>query len=282
LLAGGLLAILVAFGVWFAPQLNRILNPPPIASPTPTPIIPTATPTPTTPPPTLTPTSTPTVTPTATATPISVRVPKLTELQLADAKKLAEQEGFVLQEIERRESPEWPVGVVFQQDPPPNTLLKKTSVIQVRVSSGPPPFKLPPLTNTDPETARLTLESTGLKVELAYEGSLNLPKGVVTRTEPPADSSVRPGDTIKVFISMGETARVPDLKGMRQTPEEPVAENALNAAGLTLGAVTEVGREEVGDAIDSVPPGNVFSQEPAPGTELEKGAAVNIRVRRQE
>jgi serine/threonine-protein kinase len=278
LLAGGLLAILVALGVWLLPQIRGFLETPPVASPTPTPVIPTATPTPTKPPPTLTPTSTPTVTPTATATPISVRVPKLTELQLADAKRLAEQEGFVLQEIERRESPEWPVGVVFQQDPPPNTLLKKTSVIQVRVSSGPPPFKLPPLTNTDPETARLTLESTGLKVELAYEGSLNLPKGVVTRTEPPADSSVRPGDTIKVFVSLGETSRVPDLKGMTQE----LAQTTLLANNLTLGAVTEVGRAEVGDAIDAVPFGTVFSQDPAPGTEVEKGGPVNIRLRRQE
>jgi eukaryotic-like serine/threonine-protein kinase len=211
-----------------------------------------------------------------------VRVPKLTELQIADAKKLAEQEGFVLAELPREERPEWAEGVVYQQDPLPGTVRRKTSVIQVRVSSGPPKFKLPQLTNTDPNDARAVLESAGLKVELAYEGSLNLPRGVVTRSEPPGDASVRPGDTIKLFISLGETARVPDLKGMRQTPEEPVAENALKAVGLTLGAVTEVGREEVGDAIDEVPPGNVFSQDPAPGTEKEKGSSVNVRVRRRE
>jgi serine/threonine-protein kinase len=209
-------------------------------------------------------------------------VPKLEGLMVGDAKVLAQQSGFVLEEIERRENPDWPAGVVIQQDPRPDVVYQQTKVIRVRVSAGPPPFKLPQLTNTDPEAARATLESTGLKVVIAYEGSQNIPKGVVTRSEPPGDSSVCPGDTIRLFVSMGETVRVPDLRGMRQTPEEPLAQQALQAAGLTLGAITEVGRADVGDDIDRVPPGNVYSQDPAPDTEVERGSLVNIRLRRQE
>jgi serine/threonine-protein kinase len=216
----GLLAGIVVAGVQFGPQLQRMFAPDIVPSPTPTPIIPTATPTPTQPPPTDTPTHTPTITPTPTSTPISVRVPKLEGLMVGDAKVLAQQSGFVLEEIERRENPDWPAGVVIQQDPRPDVVYQQTKVIRVRVSAGPPPFKLPQLTNTDPEAARATLESTGLKVVIAYEGSQNIPKGVVTRSEPPGDSSVRPGDTIRLFVSMGETVRVPDLRGMRQTPRQ--------------------------------------------------------------
>jgi serine/threonine-protein kinase len=207
---------------------------------------------------------------------VTVRVPKLTGLKIGDAKKLAEQTGYVLQEESRMQTPDWPEGVVFQQDPQPDALLKKTSVVRVRVSNGPPPFKLPQLTNTDPETARSTLETAGLKVELVREGSLNIPKGVVTRSEPPGDASVRPGDTIKVFVSMGPTVSAPDLKGMTTD----LAQQTLAANGLTAGAITEVHRADVGDDIDSVPPGTVYSQDPPKGAPVEKGGAVNIRIAR--
>jgi serine/threonine-protein kinase len=208
-----------------------------------------------------------------------VKVPKLTGLKVNDANKLAAQTGYVLQVIERKSTPDWPEGVVFMQDPAPDTLLKKTSVIQVRVSNGPPPFKLPQLTNTDPVSATATLETVGLKVQIVREGSANIPKGVVTRTEPPGDASVRPGDTIKVFVSIGPTVPAPNLKGIENVT---LAQQRLEAVGLTLGTVTEVGRAEVGDDIGSVPFGAVYSQDPPAGTQVEKGGAVNIRIRRQE
>jgi serine/threonine-protein kinase len=206
-------------------------------------------------------------------------VPKLVGLKVNDATKLAVETGYVLQIIQRMDTPDWPEGVVFQQNPAPDTLLKKTSVIQVRVSNGPPPFKLPQLTNTDPLSATATLESAGLKVRIEHEGSATIPKGVVTRSEPPGDASVRSGDTIKVFISMGPTVPAPNLKGIENVT---LAQQRLEAVGLTLGTVTEVGRAEVGDDIGSVPFGAVYSQDPPPGTQVEKGGAVNIRIRRQE
>lgn len=274
-----LLAGLVGLGVWFAPQIGNLLSVAPVPSPTNTPVLPTSTATPIPPSPTSTATSTSTITPTPTNTPVTVKVPKLVGLQIADAKKLAEQAGFVLLEDgTRQDTPEWAAGVVYQQDPPADSPLKKTSVVRVRVSSGPPPFRLPQLTNTDPDTAKATLETAGLKVIYAYEGSLNIPKGVVTRSEPPGDASVRPGDTIKIFISLGETSTVPDLTGMTLD----LVQQTLAASGLALGAVTEVGRAEVGNDIDKVPPGTVYSQDPAKGTQVEKNALINVRLRRNE
>ena len=41
-------------------------------------------------------------------------------------------------------------------------------------------------------------------------------------------------------------------------------------------------RAEVGDDINSVPEGAVYSQDPPKGTPLPKGGSVNIRVRRKE
>ncbi len=272
----GLLAALLALAVWFGPSISSFLSPSGIVpSPTPTPIIPTSTPTRTS---TSTPTSTSTITPTSTSTPISVKVPNLVGLKSGDARALATQTGFVIQEADREETVQWPEDTVFQQDPQPDIILKKTSLIRVRVSAGPPPIKLPPLTNTDPDMARTTLEGAGLKVDFAYEGSLNIPRGVVTRSDPPADASVKSGSTVKVYVSMGETSNAPDLTGMTLD----LAQQVLAGQGLAMGAVTQVGRAEVGNDIDKVPVGAVYSQDPAKGTVLPKGSTVNIRVRRNE
>ncbi len=269
----GVVAVLVVAGMLAAPQISNFLANPPVPSPTFTPIIPTATPSPTPVPPTFTPTSTPTSTPTATPTPVSVPVPNLVGFSLKDAKTLATQKGFALFELETIESTQYSEGIVAQQDPPPNSVLKKTSQISVRVSKGPPTFKLPQLANTDPAAARTTLEGTGLKVVVAYEGSTTVPKGVVIRSDPAGDASVRPGDTIKLVVSLGEVVVVPDLRGIENAD---LARSRLEQVGLTLGTITEVD-----DLTGSVPPGAVLTQDPAKGTTVEKGSAVNVQLSRK-
>ena len=274
LLLAAALGLLIAGGILLAPQIQRLLSDSVVPSPTPTPVIPTATPSPTPVPPTNTPTFTPTQTPTATPTPPSVPVPQLVGLKIQDALVLAKQRGFVVLEIGRIDSPEWGAGIVAQQDPKENTILKQTSTISVRVSNGPPPFKLPQLTNTDPEAAKAALESTGLKVVFAYEGSVSIPKGVVIRSDPAADASVRPGDTVTLVVSRGEVVEVPDLRG---TENLDIVQDRLDALGLTLGNVTEVD-----DPTGSVPPGAVFGQDPPPGTVADRGTPINLQLRRRE
>jgi serine/threonine-protein kinase len=245
-----------------------------VPSPTVTPIIPTATPTNTPVPPTSTPTATATSTPTATPTPKSVKVPKLVGLSIQDANTLAKQNGFVLVELERIDSPEWGQGIVAQQDPAPDKIYQQTKTISVRVSNGPPPFALPNLANTNPNDAKAALETAGLKVALAYEGSTTVPEGVVIRTVPVADASVRPGDDVTIYVSLGVTATVPNLKGVQ---DADLARQLIEAAGLTLGSVVEVD-----DPTESVPPGAVLSQNPGPGTIAKKGSLVDITLRRRQ
>jgi serine/threonine-protein kinase len=195
-------------------------------------------------------------------------------LNIQNAITLAKQNGFLVLELDRIDSVEWPEGVVAQQDPPENAILKQTSQIAVRVSRGPPAFSLPNLTNTDPNEARGVLESTGLRVVIAYEGSQTVPKGIVARTNPPADSSVKSGQQVTIYISLGRSQIVPDLRG---TENLELAQQRLDALGLTVGSVTE---ED--DPNESVPPGAVLRTEPAAGTEIEENGVVNIVLRRRQ
>ena len=270
----GILAVLIGGVIVVGPNLPGFFQERVIPSPTATPTVPTSTPTNTPVPPTNTPTSTPTLTPTATSTPMSVPVPKLVGLRVQDAIVIARQSGFQLFELERIDSVEWPEGVVAQQDPPENSILKQTSQVAVRVSRGPPAFKLPNLTNTDPNEARGVLESTGLRVTIAREGSDTVPKGIVTRTDPPADTSVKSGQQVTIFVSMGRSQRVPDLRG---TENLELAQQRLEALGLSVGSVTE---ED--DPNESVPPGAVLRTDPAAGTEIEENGVVNIVLRRRQ
>ena len=270
----GILAVLVGGVIFFGPRIPGFFQDRVVPSPTATPTVPTATATNTAVPPTNTPTSTPTLTPTATSTPLSVPVPRLVGLNIQNAITLAKQNGFLVLELDRIDSVEWPEGVVAQQDPPENAILKQTSQIAVRVSRGPPAFSLPNLTNTDPNEARGVLESTGLRVVIAYEGSQTVPKGIVARTNPPADSSVKSGQQVTIYISLGRSQIVPDLRG---TENLELAQQRLDALGLTVGSVTE---ED--DPNESVPPGAVLRTEPAAGTEIEENGVVNIVLRRRQ
>lgn len=270
----GVLVLLVGGVIYFGPGLRNLLSQDTvIPSPTATPIIPTSTSTNTPVPPTHTPTATATFTATPTNTPISVPVPQFVGLRIQDAQILAKQTGFVLVELDRIDSPEWPEGVVAQQDPAPNTVFKQTSRVAVRVSRGPPSFKLPNLTNTDPNDARGVLESAGLKVLISYEGSASLPKGAVTRTFPAADASVKSGSTVQIFVSLGKTQKVPNLRGIENID---LAQQQLESAGLVLGTVTE---ED--DPTDSVPPGAVLRTDPKANVEVEENGVINVVIRRK-
>ncbi|MEP6776285.1 MAG: protein kinase, partial [Chloroflexota bacterium] len=151
------LALVSVLGFTFFPQIWNLVTPSEVVipSPTPTPTVPTSTPTSTF---TSTPTATSTSTPTATSTPVSVAVPKLIGLSLNDATVLAKQKGFVLLNVGDVESIEFAKGLVAQQDPPPDAILQQTKQIAVRISTGPPSFVLPDLSNTDPTAAKTLLE----------------------------------------------------------------------------------------------------------------------------
>ena len=101
-----------------------------------------------------------------------------------------------------------------------------------------------------------------------------MPEGVVIRTVPVPDASVRPGDDVTIYVSLGETGTVPNLFGVQDVD---LAKQLIEAAGLTLGSVVEVD-----DQSGSVPPGAVLSQNPAAGTVMKKGSLVDITIRRKQ
>ena len=117
--------------------------------------------------------------------------------------------------------------------------------------------------------AEQTLEKAGLRVDVNEEPSPDVPRGQVIRTNPGAGSRLQPGTAVELIVSSGrEITDVPDLSGM--TLDE--ARRTLEKAGLALkGQVEE-------EESDSVPAGQIISQNPAAGSQISKGTEIAVTV----
>jgi serine/threonine-protein kinase len=96
----------------------------------------------------------------------------------------------------------------------------------------------------------------------------NQPAGTVLRTNPKAGTAVWPGSAIDLIIAKrGSQVKVPNVVGMDRTS----AARALRDEGLTVGSVSEV-------VVPNQPAGRVLRTDPAAGTAVPAGSAVNLVV----
>jgi serine/threonine-protein kinase len=111
-------------------------------------------------------------------------------------------------------------------------------------------------------------ESLGLKLEVVEVSSTDQPVGIIVSQEPPKDTFVDPGSTIRVMVAAGvEQVPMPDLRN--KTEAQAVQE--IVTAGLVPGIKTE--------AFDPVVPiGLVVTQSPAPGVVVAKNSPVDYTI----
>ena len=124
------------------------------------------------------------------------------------------------------------------------------------------------VTNQSFDAGKATLEAQKLLVAKSYETSDTVPADSIIRTDPVAGTKVPPNTTITVYVSTGKnTVQMPDLTGM----DETAATAAIQAAGLTLGQITQVN-----SAIVKL--GLVVSSDPVANTQVAAGSVVNLSV----
>jgi eukaryotic-like serine/threonine-protein kinase len=204
----------------------------------------------------------------------------------AEAIRLLNNDGFTNIGTQRKQNGNVQPGIVYDQQPDPDTLITKDTQITIFVATAPPqPTETPTPTPTETAPAKtpvpnligLTgddaeerLEDLGLKAEIR-EVNDNFEKDKVFRTEPGANTQVDPGTAVIVFVSKGpgeqnEQVEVPDVEG------DPVqiARLKIRAAGLD----PDVKEEDNPQA----QPGFVFKQDPAAGQRVDRGSKVTILV----
>ena len=96
-------------------------------------------------------------------------------------------------------------------------------------------------------------------------GNDNIAPGNALRTEPEAGTEVEPGSDVILLVSAGPApVAVPELTGLSRAD----ARDALAAAGLVEGDTSRVEDASTRDT--------VLDQDPAPGTEVAPGSAVDL------
>lgn len=178
--------------------------------------------------------------------------------------------GFSVGAVERRPHAVLPPGAVIWQDPPPDVVAPEATDVALTLSSGPARVPVPDVAGYDAEHARLLLEGAGLRVGSLESTQAPTPRNVAVNTRPPAGTTLPPGTSVVLVVSVGAaTIRVPTLTGL--TLDE--ARLALETAGLTLGTA-------FAETTTAAAPGEIFFQEPSAGTLSAPGTVVNVRIAR--
>jgi beta-lactam-binding protein with PASTA domain/predicted Ser/Thr protein kinase len=208
----------------------------------------------------------------------STEVPNVTGNQLNVAIALLQQDGFSVGEVKRVER-DAPVNEVFEQDPlasPPAdeasldcaflTFFCSKPDVTLTVSAGPGTAKVPSTAGLTREEASKRLEAVGFGVDVETVTSDSVEEGLVIHSEPSGGNTATKGSEVTIFVSRGpKLARVPVLVGSQRR----LAVQQIRGRGL----LPSVSEEE-----SSAPAGEVISQSPSAGTEVEAGSTVSIVV----
>lgn len=197
--------------------------------------------------------------------------------------ELAQQQQLIIVVKERLYSDEFAENIVMMQNIEAGSEIMTGSTIELTISLGKQIIKVPDLEYRTLEYARTQLDRLGLKNEVRYENSDVVQANLVISYTPGRDSEVSLGDTVFLVVSLGpaetiqpstttpETTRVmvevPNVSGMNESQ----ARAALTGQGFVVGNITSVNH-------DTIPEGQVISQNPAAKTSLEKGLAVHLTI----
>jgi serine/threonine-protein kinase len=157
-------------------------------------------------------------------------------------------------------------GLVVSTDPRAGTELKRGGKVDLVVSKGRQPIKVPDFTKKPADEAVKALGDLGLKVDATeQQNSDDVPKGSVISQTPPGGTTLFKGDEVTLVVSKGPVmVKVPDVTG-KQAGE---ARKILEGAGFVV-------QEE--RALGGIF-GTVHHTDPKAGTEAPKGSTVTMVI----
>ncbi|MFN8145857.1 MAG: Stk1 family PASTA domain-containing Ser/Thr kinase [Candidatus Nanopelagicales bacterium] len=159
-----------------------------------------------------------------------------------------------------------PVGDVVTTDPKPTSSLKRDQPVDLVISKGPAPVKIPTVVGTPAATATATLTKLGLKVTTTEDYSKTVAKGSVISSNPKAGSAVPKGTPVALVVSKGPPlVVVPDVY---RVPEAE-ARATLRKAGFNVTVTYPIG---------FTPFGRVVAQSVAAGKKAPFGSTIEIQV----
>jgi beta-lactam-binding protein with PASTA domain len=194
-----------------------------------------------------------------------VTVPNEVSKQETAATVDLDRRGFDVN-VKRSESAEG-VGTVIGQSPESGTKVDKGSTVTLTVSKGPGTTSVPPVEGLSLQRASKALTSAGLFADSSSEASDTVPKGQVISSDPAEGDFVQKGSHVRLKVSSGpEQVKVPSVVG----------EDKATAHSNLLQADLKYTDDE--QFSDTVPEGQVISQTPSSGTEVDKNSEVTLTI----
>ncbi len=174
--------------------------------------------------------------------------------------------GFTVKRV-NEDAPYQAPDVILDQHPVEGRKIPEGTLIALTVSS--PTITMPDVTGQTKEAATSTLAKVNLVAKFV-EGDSDQPPGTVLGSFPGAGAQVeKPASgqaTVSVLVARPPAVPVPDVSGQEPYP----AAIALSAGDFQVTVVQTPS--------DTVPAGTVIGTDPAAGTPLPRGSAVNLLV----
>jgi len=198
-----------------------------------------------------------------------ITVPNVVGMTQADAQAAIGTAQLVVGTVTEEYSDTVPGGNVISQDPAAGTSVPIGSAVNLVVSLGQQMVTVPNVVGMEQSAAESAITAASLTVgNITEQYSDTVPAGHVISQDPIAGTSVPINSSVNLVVSLGQQmVEVPNVVGMTQAD----AQAAIGTAQLVVGTVTE-------EYSDTVPGGNVISQDPAAGTSVPIGSAVNLVV----
>jgi len=201
----------------------------------------------------------------------SVQVPSLVGKTEEEVKTILEGTKFSYEITSEEYNSEYEAGKVISQNPEyrNNFTIKENSKLSLVISKGTEMTTVPKVAGMEYEAAVTDLNNAKLKPEKIEEISEKVQEGYVIKQEPSENTEAKAGDTVKVYVSIGNgKEQVPVTNVVGKT--EADAKKELEAAKLKVEIVYEEDTTKTN--------GVVLKQNKEVGEVVEEGTTIILTV----
>ncbi len=129
-------------------------------------------------------------------------VPKLAGRPVEEVEGVLESSNLGVGDVTEVWHERVPEGLVVGSTPPAGAELRRDATVDIAVSKGPKPVRIPDLTDKDAERAQARLEALGFRVSLTEENSDDVDEGRVISQTPSSGKGFE-DDEIALVVSLG-------------------------------------------------------------------------------
>jgi serine/threonine-protein kinase len=198
------------------------------------------------------------------------QVPRVAGMRRSAAIKALEDAGFRVDE-DRRSSERIAENRAISTDPAAGTQLEGGQTVRLVISTGPPRVDVPVVVGRGRDEARAALEDAGFEVDVSEQEDEDREPGTVLSQSPNGGRAPKGSSVAIVVAKRPARVAVPSVAGQQVDD----ARRALRDAGLRVGTTDVPVQNPDQDGV-------VITQDPAPGTQVERGSRVNLAVARLE